>query len=172
VRLGVEPLNTRIDHIGYFLESTREGLDIADEIDRPEIGIVYDIYHSAVMVSERRTSSVTGFRACFMYTSQTIPVATNPAPAASIWRTASTGCLREDTQEALDWSIGRSRKALRRSKMRLACFDRDPLASCNDAAHVGSIWVAAAMQSGPEASLLPTRIDGDQFDCQLLTSSS
>ncbi len=25
VRLGVEPLNTRIDHIGYFLESTREG---------------------------------------------------------------------------------------------------------------------------------------------------
>jgi hydroxypyruvate isomerase len=49
VRLGVEPLNIRIDHIGYFLDSTREGLDIVDEIGRPEIGIVYDIYHSAVM---------------------------------------------------------------------------------------------------------------------------
>ncbi|ACE92556.1 hydroxypyruvate isomerase protein [Rhizobium phaseoli] len=49
VRLGVEPLNTRIDHIGYFLDSTREGLDIVDDVARPEIGIVYDIYHSAVM---------------------------------------------------------------------------------------------------------------------------
>jgi hydroxypyruvate isomerase len=49
VRLGVEPLNTRIDHIGYFLGSTVEALDIVEEIDRPEIGIVYDIYHSAVM---------------------------------------------------------------------------------------------------------------------------
>jgi len=49
VRLGVEPLNIRIDHIGYFLDSTGEGLDIVDEVTRPEIGIVYDIYHSAVM---------------------------------------------------------------------------------------------------------------------------
>jgi hydroxypyruvate isomerase len=49
VRLGVEPLNTRIDHIGYFLPSTREALEIVRETDRDEIGIVYDIYHSAVM---------------------------------------------------------------------------------------------------------------------------
>jgi len=49
VRLGVEPLNTRIDHIGYYLDSTREALDIIDEVNRPEIGITYDIYHSAVM---------------------------------------------------------------------------------------------------------------------------
>ncbi|PDV86682.1 hydroxypyruvate isomerase [Rhizobium sp. H4] len=56
VRLGVEPLNTRIDHIGYFLASTREGLDIVDDVARPEIGIVYDIYHSAVM--DERTEEV------------------------------------------------------------------------------------------------------------------
>ena len=56
VRLGVEPLNTRIDHIGYFLDSTREGLDIVDDVARPEIGIVYDIYHSAVM--DERTEDV------------------------------------------------------------------------------------------------------------------
>ncbi|MBY4630136.1 TIM barrel protein [Rhizobium croatiense] len=56
VRLGVEPLNTRIDHIGYFLDSTREGLDIIDDVARPEIGIVYDIYHSAVM--DERTEEV------------------------------------------------------------------------------------------------------------------
>lgn len=49
VRLGLEPLNTLIDHKGYFLGSTNETLDIIDEVGRPEIGIVYDIYHSAVM---------------------------------------------------------------------------------------------------------------------------
>lgn len=49
VRLGVEPLNTLIDHKGYFLSSTTESLDIIDEVGRPEIGIVYDLYHSAVM---------------------------------------------------------------------------------------------------------------------------
>jgi len=49
VRLGIEPLNTLIDHVGYFLPSTREGLDIVAEVGSPSVGIVYDIYHSAVM---------------------------------------------------------------------------------------------------------------------------
>jgi hydroxypyruvate isomerase len=49
VRLGVEPLNTFIDHEGYYLCSTREGLNIVDEVGRSEIGIVYDLYHSYVM---------------------------------------------------------------------------------------------------------------------------
>lgn len=49
VRLGIEPLNTRVNHPGYFLDSTTEGLDIVDEVARPEIGIVYDLYHSLVM---------------------------------------------------------------------------------------------------------------------------
>lgn len=49
IRLGVEPLNTRIDHQGYFLPSTSEGLDIVDDVGRPEIGVVYDLYHSLVM---------------------------------------------------------------------------------------------------------------------------
>lgn len=49
VRLGVEPLNTIIDHQGYYLSSTREALNIVDEVKRPEIGVVYDLYHSYVM---------------------------------------------------------------------------------------------------------------------------
>lgn len=49
VKLGVEPLNTFIDHKGYYLSSTREALNIVDEAGRPEIGIVYDLYHSYVM---------------------------------------------------------------------------------------------------------------------------
>jgi hydroxypyruvate isomerase len=49
VVLALEPLNDRIDHPGYFLTSTAEGLDIVDEVGRPEVRLLYDIYHSAMM---------------------------------------------------------------------------------------------------------------------------
>jgi hydroxypyruvate isomerase len=49
VVLAIEPLNTRIDHPGYFLSSTTEGLDIVEAVSRPEIRLLYDIYHAAVM---------------------------------------------------------------------------------------------------------------------------
>ena len=49
VVLALEPLNDRVDHPGYYLTSTVEGLDIVDEVDRPEIKLLYDIYHSAMM---------------------------------------------------------------------------------------------------------------------------
>ncbi len=52
VVLAVEPLNTLVDHVGYFLPSTEEGLDIIDDVGRKEIRILYDIYHSAVMDEE------------------------------------------------------------------------------------------------------------------------
>ena len=58
VRLGLEPLNTVIDHVGYFLHSTVEGIEIVKATGRPEIGIVYDVYHSAVMGEE--TAEVIG----------------------------------------------------------------------------------------------------------------
>ena len=49
VVLALEPLNNRVDHPGYYLTSTEEGLDVIDEVSRPEIRLIYDIYHSAVM---------------------------------------------------------------------------------------------------------------------------
>ena len=49
VRLLVEPLNTRVDHPGYFLHSTAEGLDIIEAVARPEIRLLYDLYHSFAM---------------------------------------------------------------------------------------------------------------------------
>ncbi len=52
IRLGVEPLNTRIDHPGYFLPYTAEALDIIDAVGQPEIGMVFDLYHSGVMEEE------------------------------------------------------------------------------------------------------------------------
>ena len=58
VRLGLEPLNTLIDHVGYFLHSTIDGIEIVKATGRPEIGIVYDVYHSAVMGED--TAAVIG----------------------------------------------------------------------------------------------------------------
>lgn len=49
VVLALEPLNIRIDHPGYYLSSTEEGLDIVDAVGRPEIRLLYDLYHSMVM---------------------------------------------------------------------------------------------------------------------------
>ncbi len=52
VVLAIEPLNTRVDHAGYYLSSTVEGLDIVDAVGRTQIRILYDIYHAAVMDEE------------------------------------------------------------------------------------------------------------------------
>jgi len=49
VVLALEPLNDLVDHKGYYLTSTLEGLDIIDEVGAPEIRLLYDIYHAAVM---------------------------------------------------------------------------------------------------------------------------
>jgi hydroxypyruvate isomerase len=49
VTLALEPLNDRVDHPGYYLTSTAEGLDIVDEVGQPEVRLLYDIYHAAMM---------------------------------------------------------------------------------------------------------------------------
>lgn len=49
VTLVLEPLNTRIDHIGNFLDSTPIALELLAEIDSPNVKLLYDLYHSVVM---------------------------------------------------------------------------------------------------------------------------
>ncbi len=49
VGLLLEPLNTRIDHAGCFLDSTLEALEVIRNVDQPAVRLLYDIYHSIVM---------------------------------------------------------------------------------------------------------------------------
>jgi hydroxypyruvate isomerase len=49
VTLLLEPLNTLVDHPGYYLAYTPEALDIVEEVGSPNVRLLYDIYHSAVM---------------------------------------------------------------------------------------------------------------------------
>jgi hydroxypyruvate isomerase len=49
VMLVLEPLNDRVEHPGMFLVSTRLGLDIVEAVGSPNLRLLYDAYHSAVM---------------------------------------------------------------------------------------------------------------------------
>ncbi len=46
--LLLEPLNTRLDHKGYFLGSLDEGAEIVREIQSPGLKLLFDIYHVQV----------------------------------------------------------------------------------------------------------------------------
>lgn len=48
VTLVVEPLNTRVDHPGYFLETVDHGVGIVDAVDHPNVRLLFDVYHQQV----------------------------------------------------------------------------------------------------------------------------
>jgi hydroxypyruvate isomerase len=49
VALLLEPLNTRVDHVGTFLDSTSDGFSIVDEVGAANVKLLFDLYHSVVM---------------------------------------------------------------------------------------------------------------------------
>ena len=49
VTIMIEPLNTLVNHPGYYLWSAVEGFEIIREVDHPLVKVVYDIYHQQVM---------------------------------------------------------------------------------------------------------------------------
>lgn len=54
MRLLLEPLNTRIDHPGFFMASAIEGLDIVEAVGHPAVRLLYDAYHAEVMGEDHR----------------------------------------------------------------------------------------------------------------------
>lgn len=49
ITLLIEPLNTRVDHSGYYLWSSEEGFKIIDEVGSSNVKLLYDIYHQQIM---------------------------------------------------------------------------------------------------------------------------
>lgn len=47
--LLVEPLNTRVDHISYYLWSSDEAAEILTEVDSPAVKMLFDCYHQQIM---------------------------------------------------------------------------------------------------------------------------
>jgi hydroxypyruvate isomerase len=49
VTLLLENLNSRVDHVGHYLDSATEALDIIDEVGHPSVRMLFDLYHSVTM---------------------------------------------------------------------------------------------------------------------------
>ncbi|WP_019832778.1 2-oxo-tetronate isomerase [Sphingomonas sp. PR090111-T3T-6A] len=49
ITLVLEPINTKIDIPGYFYDTTAAALEIIDAADRPNVKLLYDIYHMQIM---------------------------------------------------------------------------------------------------------------------------
>ena len=56
VTIMLEPLNTYVNHPGYYLWSAYEGFDIIREVDHPNVKLIYDIYHQQIMEGNIITS--------------------------------------------------------------------------------------------------------------------
>lgn len=49
ITLAIEPLNTRVDHKGYFLWSSDEAFRIVEQVGSPKVKVLFDIYHQQIM---------------------------------------------------------------------------------------------------------------------------
>ncbi|SEO75569.1 hydroxypyruvate isomerase family protein [Paenibacillus sp. OV219] len=49
VMIVLEPLNTLVDHKGYYLYSSEEAFHIVREVGSPNVKLVFDIYHQQIM---------------------------------------------------------------------------------------------------------------------------
>ena len=48
ITLTIEPLNTLVNHPGYYLTSSAEGFEIVREVNSPRIRLLFDIYHQQI----------------------------------------------------------------------------------------------------------------------------
>ncbi len=48
VTLMIEPLNTLVNHKGYYLAYSAEAFEIVREVDSPNVRVIFDVYHQQV----------------------------------------------------------------------------------------------------------------------------
>ena len=49
ITMMIEPLNTYVDHKGYYLTTAKEGAEIIREVGSPYVKMLFDIYHQQIM---------------------------------------------------------------------------------------------------------------------------
>ncbi|MBR4235712.1 MAG: TIM barrel protein [Clostridia bacterium] len=49
ITLAIEPLNTLVNHKGYYLYRSDEGFDILHEVSSPNVRLLFDVYHQQIM---------------------------------------------------------------------------------------------------------------------------
>lgn len=48
VTLALEPLNTAVDHPGYYLQTAGEGFEIIEAVGSENVALLYDVYHQQI----------------------------------------------------------------------------------------------------------------------------
>ncbi len=48
VTLMIEPLNSLVDHKGYYLTSSAEAFAMIEEVDSPFVKVIFDLYHQQI----------------------------------------------------------------------------------------------------------------------------
>ena len=48
VQIVLEPLNILVNHMGYFLVTTKESIEVINEVGRPEVRLLFDVYHQQI----------------------------------------------------------------------------------------------------------------------------
>lgn len=48
IELLLEPLNTKVDHPGYFLTSSSDAFEIVKAVNSPYVKVLFDIYHQQI----------------------------------------------------------------------------------------------------------------------------
>lgn len=51
--LNLEPLNTEVNHAGYFLDDPRDGVAIVKEVALDNVKLLYDVYHMEIMTGNQ-----------------------------------------------------------------------------------------------------------------------
>lgn len=46
--MELEPLNGLIDHAGHFLQRSDESVDVIDQVNSPNVKLVFDVYHQQI----------------------------------------------------------------------------------------------------------------------------
>jgi hydroxypyruvate isomerase len=49
ITLLLEPLNTKLDHRGCFLDNSALGFQILQQVNQPNVRLLYDVYHMSMM---------------------------------------------------------------------------------------------------------------------------
>lgn len=58
ITLVFEPLNTKVDHKGYFLTESSDALFIAEQVNSPYVKILFDFYHQQIMEGDLIANSL------------------------------------------------------------------------------------------------------------------
>ena len=63
ITLAVEPLNIRVDHPGYYLQSSDECVEILREVDSSNVRMLFDVYHQQITEGDiiRRIREYAGY---------------------------------------------------------------------------------------------------------------